>query len=82
MKIKELKEFLSTLSDEQLEQELFITGDEFKEHVESFEIIDEDLYFDVNSPEDGCFSRDDLIGIDEEDLVIGIPKGTVMINID
>ena len=82
MKLREVKDFLNTLTDEQLEQSFAVTGEGFKAFITSIEVLDVDLYYDVNSPEDGCFHIEDVGDIDKEDLVVGIRKGTVLFDID
>jgi len=79
----DLKNFIPTLSEDQLQQEVLINlEDEPVKRVEP-EILDEDIYQSIDEPEEGGTLTDlkealgDEFNIDE--FRISFPKGTVIL---
>ena len=88
MKLKKLKKLLNSLTDEQLEQELFYKSDEYSISgvVEKIEREKTDLYFTGEDDPASLYTIQDLKrqGFNKEEIEefdIEIPKGAFVINI-
>ena len=80
MKYKEIQEFLNGLTEDQLQQEAKVyPEEEATRDVIEMEITQQDQYYDPDYPEEGCSPLE--LYEDKDGLVLGIPKGTVMINV-
>ena len=80
MNYKELKEFINSLSEQQLEQPVRVfpaVNNSFE--VESVQVNPEDLYYDIWDPERGCEKKENIENFDDGDYEIGIPAGTIML---
>jgi len=79
MKIRELKEFINSLTEEQLDQEARFYPDGAVETIASVEVSTEDWLFDAEYPEEGLFRASEMGDINEGcETKVGLPKGTVM----
>ena len=88
MKLKKLKKLLNSLTDEQLEQELFYKSDEYSISgvVGKIEREKTDLYFTGEDDPASLYTIQDLKrqGFNKEEIEefeIEIPKGSFVINI-
>ncbi len=85
MTYKELKEFIGSLNEEQLEQEVivFIDDEETGKQIDSWEISQEEIYWErhgdcLGNLEEAKSMTEDWEDV-KEDLII-VPKGFVSLN--
>lgn len=83
MKLKELKEFLNTLTEDQLNIDAVVQGVDRVIVIDCLEITNEDYYYNEEYPEEGCFTKSDMgEDFDEETMKIALPKGSALISGD
>jgi hypothetical protein len=77
---RELKDQLEKLTEEQLDQPAQMWPEERPRiDVHGIEINQEDLYYDMNNPDDGCAPLLEFHDVDIADIVLGIEVGKVML---
>jgi hypothetical protein len=77
---RELRDKLNTLTEDQLDQKAQMWPDERPViEISGIEINKEDLYYDMENPDDGCAPRADFDDVDNPDIVLGIRSGLVML---
>lgn len=80
MKYRDLKAFINSLNEQQLEQPVRVfpsVNNSFE--VESAHINPEDLFYDIWDPEHGCEKMENIENFNDGDYEIGIPAGTIML---
>jgi hypothetical protein len=77
---KDLKNFLNTFSDEQLDKEATISSDDKSVVITGFESAKEDWYYSEQYRDEPLFTKSEAgHDFDEEDSVLCIPKGSPII---
>lgn len=66
MKWKKLKEFVNTLPEAQLENEVILWREDLAITKIEAEQLQEDHYIEVDNPEDGCFPESEIKDKDSE----------------
>lgn len=82
--LKDLKEFLGTLTDEQLKQPVLLSPEEEKyQYAWRAEVMKENLVYSENDDEPYCLPYSEAKSADysDEELKVAFPSGTVIIHI-
>jgi len=66
MNFKELKDFCNSLTESELEKPVILWREDECITEITAEQLDEDHYFDVDNPENGCFPVSEANGLDPE----------------
>lgn len=79
-----LKDFLDSLTDEQLSQKVMLWGEEECRTLLDGEVLSEDYYFNIEDRDAGCFPMSDFTDDpdDPTELTVAHKAGTVILHLE